>query len=69
MRRPELPIDLGTATMTCTPDDVGAIFAALLAEMRTVTPLLRPDERFTEALALCDLGRVLGSHRYPISPP
>jgi hypothetical protein len=41
----ELELDLGTATMNCTTDEVAAVFGALLREMRAVAGRLRPDER------------------------
>jgi hypothetical protein len=45
MIAPELQLDLGTVTIRCTPAEVEAALAALVREMRTVTRLLRPDER------------------------
>jgi hypothetical protein len=45
MSAPELQLDLGTATIRCTAAEVEAAFAALLREMRLVTPILRQDER------------------------
>ena len=41
----ELELDLGTAAMSCTTEEVAAVFAALLREMRAVAGRLRPDER------------------------
>ncbi len=45
MSMSELEINLGTATMNCSPDDVAATFAALLHDIRAVARKLRADER------------------------
>jgi hypothetical protein len=41
----ELELDLGTAAMNCTADEVAAALASFLHEMKSVARLLRPDER------------------------
>ncbi|MCI0703283.1 MAG: hypothetical protein L0241_19570 [Planctomycetia bacterium] len=41
----ELEINLGKAAMRCSTDEIETTFAWLLAEMRVVARLLRPDER------------------------
>ncbi|MCE9567531.1 MAG: hypothetical protein K8U57_36490 [Planctomycetes bacterium] len=43
----ELEIDLNTATMHCTTDEISTVFSALLREMRRMIPRLRPDELAT----------------------
>lgn len=45
MNASELVINLDTIAIACTPEEIGAAFAALLREMRTVARLLRADER------------------------
>ncbi|HVL11155.1 MAG TPA: hypothetical protein VM529_01230 [Gemmata sp.] len=45
MSLPEIELDLGPATITCTPDEFAAGLAALLREIRSVALRLRPDER------------------------
>lgn len=45
MRPSELALDLGTATITCTTDEIEAALATYLREMRSVARLLRADER------------------------
>jgi len=40
----EHEIDLNTATMHCTNDEIATIFSALLGEMRRMIPKLRQDE-------------------------
>jgi len=40
----EHEIDLSTATMHCTTDEIATVFSALLREMRRMIPRLRPDE-------------------------
>lgn len=45
MKLAPLTIDLGSASLNCTADEVGATLAALLDEMRAVARLLRGDER------------------------
>src|SRR5262245_14590695 len=45
MRASELEISLGKAAMHCTTAEVETTFAWLLAEMKVVARLLRPDER------------------------
>jgi hypothetical protein len=41
----ELELDLGTAAMSCTAEELAAAMASFLREMRSVAALLRPDER------------------------
>jgi hypothetical protein len=41
----ELELDLGTAAMICTAEELAAAMASFLREMRSVAGLLRPDER------------------------
>ena len=52
-----ITIDLGTAPVSCTAADLEATFAWLLAEMRSVAKVLRPDER--------ELLRAIMSHTGP----
>ncbi len=41
----ELELDLGPVVVSCTEDEVAAVFAALFREMRAAAPFIRPDER------------------------
>jgi hypothetical protein len=41
----ELELDLGTAAMNCTAEELAAAMTSFLREMRSVAGLLRPDER------------------------
>ena len=45
MKPSSIEIDLGSATMSCTADEIARTLAALLGEMRSVLPRLRDDER------------------------
>jgi hypothetical protein len=41
----ELELDLGPVAMNCSAEEVAAVFAGLLREMRAAAPFIRPDER------------------------
>jgi hypothetical protein len=45
MTQSELELDLGTATMNCTAEEVAATLAGLYREMRAAIPLITPPER------------------------
>jgi hypothetical protein len=45
MAQPEIELDLGTATVTCTAEEIAAVFAALFREMRAAVPYIQPEER------------------------
>jgi hypothetical protein len=45
MAQSELALDLGTETLTCTAEEIAAVCAALLREMRAAVPFIRPEER------------------------
>lgn len=41
----ELALDLGTVTLNCTTEELGAALAGLLHEMHTAAPFIHPEER------------------------
>jgi hypothetical protein len=45
MTQSELDLDLGTETMNCTAEEVVAVFAGLIREMRAAVPFITADER------------------------
>ena len=45
MTQSPVQLDLGSATMNCTAEEIAATLASLLNEMRLVIPRLREDER------------------------
>jgi hypothetical protein len=45
MTQSELELDLGTATMNCTAEEVAATLAGLYREMHAAIPLITPPER------------------------
>lgn len=45
MTQSDIELDLGSATMSCTAEEVAAALAGLLREMRAAVPFIRPEER------------------------
>lgn len=45
MTQSDIEFDLGTATMSCTAEEVATAFAGLLREMRAAAPFISADER------------------------